>query len=450
VAHTIVSHHCTDEYTGGGQARRRIQNWQNYRTPAGLWLPAAAPVFAAKPDAPQDATHTIDASALCVAVGDKATESRDNRCQLVVAPSDLPDVWLSMTPLGVSDGAKADPECAGATASWPDVWRDCTLEFVSKRGSAGKRIITSGEGGPEFFEFVLTPAAGCVIRPAEDGTIALLGPKGEEILRTRPAWGRGLDDDVPIAVTSEVRPYKDDGSSSASVKAREGSFIVRLTPSREDMQRARFRAEIDPTVTISGTSAIEDAMIHGVNTTYNYGSQNTFSVDSITPTRSLLRIATSSLPPGVHDAFRLFMYHGTNGRTTRAYFVADANADWVEGTVQTQAQTGSCCWAYKAYHASTPTNWAGSAGLGTSGTDYDADASPPSCATTSANAYLQLTLRGSWSQSWKNGSRANGGIRLVCASGADGIQSTEASSNQPYAEIDYTARAPLVVLGAVG
>jgi hypothetical protein len=57
------------------------------------------------------------------------------------------------------------------------------------------------------------------------------------------------------------------------------------------------------------------------------------------------------------------------GVTVTCYQIADANNNWVEGTITAFAssQVGSSCWNKKAYNT---TNWAVSAGLSNAGGDY--------------------------------------------------------------------------------
>lgn len=60
----------------------------------------------------------------------------------------------------------------------------------------------------------------------------------------------------------------------------------------------------------------------------------------------------------------------SNGNTTlqlNLYQIADANAGWVQGNGQGSSELGSASYNYKAIATTT---WAGSAGLGTPGTDY--------------------------------------------------------------------------------
>lgn len=61
----------------------------------------------------------------------------------------------------------------------------------------------------------------------------------------------------------------------------------------------------------------------------------------------------------------------TQNDTVNVFTVAEANEGWSEGGSCGAPDNDDACWAYKAYNYS---NWAGSAGLSTSGTDYDSTA----------------------------------------------------------------------------
>jgi hypothetical protein len=88
-------------------------------------------------------------------------------------------------------------------------------------------------------------------------------------------------------------------------------------------------------------------------------------------------------------------------------------------------------------HWSTGQPWAGAAGCLTSGTDFVADASPPSH-TTTASVQNIWALRASWLSDWRDAVRVNNGfIVSTTAAGFNSWNSTEASGNQPSVEIDY-------------
>lgn len=102
------------------------------------------------------------------------------------------------------------------------------------------------------------------------------------------------------------------------------------------------------------------------------------------PTRSLISFDITTLGPQLTPltvvdsvTMRLFLdaFDDASIKTTQVYAVSDANANWVEGTVNNVAEVGSSVWNQKQY---TIANWAGSAGLSTAGVglatpgiDYD-------------------------------------------------------------------------------
>ena len=133
---------------------------------------------------------------------------------------------------------------------------------------------------------------------------------------------------------------------------------------------------------VSGYTGCADDRMDATYTTTNYGAHTlgfggTYSTNR--HLRELQRWSLASIPAtAVCVSATLQLYHlGTNaGQTSDViisiYNLLAANAGWVEGTglYDGVPETGAACWAYKAYHAATPTNWAGSAGCGTADTDY--------------------------------------------------------------------------------
>lgn len=99
--------------------------------------------------------------------------------------------------------------------------------------------------------------------------------------------------------------------------------------------------------------------------------------------RFLLQFDLSAIPSGAACvSARLYLYHsyapeGGGVVTVNAYAIAAGNAGWEAGTKNIQvAGAGECCWnAFAADGAGgVATPWAGSAGLGAAGTDYETPA----------------------------------------------------------------------------
>jgi len=197
-------------------------------------------------------------------------------------------------------------------------------------------------------------------------------------------------------------------------------------------------------LSISGTASIEDTCITSGTPDGNFGN-NTFVFHGDNDAwRSLVRVTQAALPNGSVSGFRFFAYEVTAGRVLTGFHVADAN-DWVEGTSQAGGtQAGSCCWNHAKYDTQS---WAGTVGCGTSGTDFDADASPPGLTTQTA-VYNEWTLYTAWAMNWKSGARAANGFIIFDGSGAIArkFNSTENAGNQPYFEVDYIATRPLFAM----
>lgn len=149
------------------------------------------------------------------------------------------------------------------------------------------------------------------------------------------------------------------------------------------------------TVTVG---AAADTSLNNANPyTYNYGASVTLVYNMHSLRAALYRFDLSSIPASATcTAAKMTLTLATTTYGTRYfkfYEVASANGDWVEGTGNGSAVTGAPCWNYKAYHASTPTSWAGSGGLSTAGTDYiDTVIAQNSGAAASANTPIDITF----------------------------------------------------------
>ena len=131
--------------------------------------------------------------------------------------------------------------------------------------------------------------------------------------------------------------------------------------------------------TMTFTATGDNTMLNGLAND-NYGNFNLIAAgavaDFIPNQISVLRFDVSALD-GLYssiDSVTLRLYYHANGGdgtaavTTNVHAISAANRAWIEGTHQGAAATGESTWNNLA-HSSTP--WAGSAGLGTAGTDYD-------------------------------------------------------------------------------
>ena len=92
-----------------------------------------------------------------------------------------------------------------------------------------------------------------------------------------------------------------------------------------------------------------------------------------TEAKALWRFDLSGLPSGstvsaATIGFTVDSIGADSGVNIRIWALKIANGDWVEGTGTGQANAGESCWNDHTYE--NQVEWAGSAGLSTSGTDY--------------------------------------------------------------------------------
>lgn len=209
-----------------------------------------------------------------------------------------------------------------------------------------------------------------------------------------------------------------------------------------------------PTSTVTGTSAIDDGYFDTSSTFRNLGAHTAWNAGRYSAglTRHLARVNSGNFPGGTITGFRFKFYRFGNANSTQAgvlqaHVVANANT-WIEGTGLPADPwiTNAPCWLYRQYNV---VSWAGSSGLGTDGTDYDTDASPPTwafSAYTSGGDVLQtMTLDESWVAPWRDGGHTNNGMRFSVTDEATTGKflacRTSEHANACYFEIDYAAGA---------
>jgi len=180
------------------------------------------------------------------------------------------------------------------------------------------------------------------------------------------------------------------------------------------------------TATIPAAS-IQDTWLNSSNSFTNYSTNTTaVYVGNGNLYRSVVRFDQTLIPAGTITGMRFYAwYYQGDGGTIVANVIKDANA-WVYAT---------CCWAKQ----KTSTNWAGSAGCNTDGTDYDTDASPPTIVNLQINQYTPMVLLPATATAWRDGTRINNGIVLSSLDTIARYYPTEYTTvgNRPYFEIDY-------------
>lgn len=208
------------------------------------------------------------------------------------------------------------------------------------------------------------------------------------------------------------------------------------------------------TTTISGTAAVEDAMLFdGSAGDTNFGGGLTLAAGRQASGpflyRSLVKFDASLIPAGTVDAMRMIFTqwrHSSSGGTAKWYKVLKS---FVEGTSNGGIQVGSCTWNSREHGSLL---WA-TPGLG-DGTDYETDASPPEYVVptgTGADAVRTVALKAAWASSARDTAIW---CRIVITNAAVDnrllMRSTEHAS-PPYFEVDVSAPAglgrTLVILG---
>jgi hypothetical protein len=214
------------------------------------------------------------------------------------------------------------------------------------------------------------------------------------------------------------------------------------------------------TLTATGDNTILNGSLAG----HNYGNFNPISSGKINngiPNQSsILRFDVSTLA-GIYtsiDAITLRLYYwddtvaanfGTADVLTNVHAITAANRAWIEGISAGAAQSGESTWNNSA-HGSTP--WAGSAGLGTAGTDYDSTvlashtlvaANRPAAGTVidfsfTGDSTALTALIGAWMVDNVDNSRDNPGLLL-----RDPSPSTQNSRNRFTASSTEDANAAL-------
>lgn len=198
----------------------------------------------------------------------------------------------------------------------------------------------------------------------------------------------------------------------------------------------------------SSQAADRDAKISSAVATRNFGVSVTI-LGAATTEALIIWFDLSSIPAGsTINSATLTLYQagsaGANAFTLTAYDILSGNSGWIEGTLNNvQALSGEPCWNAKAADGAggVTTAWAGSAGLGTSGTDYAATnigtvAGNRSDANGTAYAIsLTLSAVAAWA-----GNAANYGIKVVTSAGCGAIASAENATAgwRPKLDIDYT------------
>jgi len=192
--------------------------------------------------------------------------------------------------------------------------------------------------------------------------------------------------------------------------------------------------------------AEKDTFIEDNNPDYNYGVDTYNAIGYTAPghlVRYLVQFDLSSVPSPITSA-ELFFYVVTSTSftyTLYVYRILDANSDWVEGTKNGQAETGSPSWSAKKESVEP---WAGSAGLSTADTDYDSNelgSRTRDWTATPGGNWRSVELDATEIEKIRNGTYTNGGFFLRTDENDSGrvmyIDSREYTPKPPHLVLSY-------------
>ena len=187
---------------------------------------------------------------------------------------------------------------------------------------------------------------------------------------------RGADGSV-VAHVDAPQGWDATGSQDDPNIAVTASYVGGFIRFDADLSAAVYPVTVDPTLTLQPDAAAgKDTSVRSTVAAANYGV--TVNIGNGTLYKGLVEFDCSSIPAtATCDDATLYIYQvatGTaSGWTTTVYSIAIGNAAWPEGTKNASTGgAGDCCWNYLDQATGTETAWAGSAGLATSGTDYEA------------------------------------------------------------------------------
>lgn len=436
-----VDEHVSDVYGGIGCHRRIIRNWQNYRTPTGLLMPSVLGVSHADDPVPHW-SGKWDMGAASLDAPLQATfidrTSTTNRAMWGARLSSRPDHWCNLKMHEAT--APGEPDIDDGRLFWREVFDGVDLEIEPGPAWIGKTLIVRSRTAPASVVLTVGPAPGHGYQ-VRNGVLEVFDRSGAVWLRTRPVWGVDATGET-IQVTI---------GDNGLVRAETGAYIGSVRVSWSIPESAVLPVRIDPTVTIAGTAAIEDAHISINSASNNYGNGSGLFLgrpDADGARRGLLRVSTASVPVWPITDFKAVMYRyaqagSTAAGTLAAYIITAANT-WVEGTVFGAIEAGSSCWSFAKHNTQA---WAGAAGC-FGAADVDADTSPPTIAynayAAGPDALMSFTLNPAWIRLWLSG-RVNNGILIKDTAEGNGqfaaVRSSESGANPISLTVDYTRAA---------
>lgn len=373
------SQHFTDlipDITKPHKRKRLVKNWCNFKDHLNNWsesIPALATQNAAPPEF--SGVYDFDRASLNAPMQFFARDAMDagNRAMVGIRLSDSPSKWLNIKADNI-DNAVDVTEINNKTVQWTGLWTDTNYRVQHINNKIKVDFVLTGENHPTSFQETIKLAPSLSLVDNGDNSLSVMDGE-EEVFKMPAPYGYAESD---VLLENPIRVTMTKG-------AKKGVFeTIIVTPNAEDLANIGYAENIiiDPTATISGSTDIEDNLLYSVNPGHNFGAYASpgFQPGIITASakrRIIMRVASSAIPDGNISEVRFILqrrpYAPANRTDTLyAYQISSANTDWVEGTVIGASQIGSSCWLDHTFD--NIQEWAGSVGLGTSGTDYNATA----------------------------------------------------------------------------
>lgn len=434
--------HTTDYNLGGKNRRRKIGKFINFKNHLGEFA-ETSPAVGNQPTEPPawQGSYDFAKASLNAPMQFFARDAMDagNRAMVGFRKSDEPSVWVNYKAYNI-DNAVDVTEIDNQTVQWTNLWTDTNYRVTHYGHGMKTDFVLTGENHPASFTETVKLGAQMTLQDNGDNTISVM-KNGEEVFKLPAPFGYVETDELQepvIRVTMAIGEKVN------------GLDTIVITPNADDLASVGYAENIviDPTTTIDDSS-IDDNYIKKDLGSNNYGAATGLGIRYAGASiiwKTLIRFDESLIPAGTITDLTMnytINFVGTAGSPS-VYRVADANYNWVEGTANNTSQAGSSCWDYLAYDASTPTSWAGSAGLETSGTDYIADASPPTIDGTSTGAKSTSfgATGASWCEYWRDNANTNGGMLIDPNDGPNvyiAFRATEYATvdDRPSFDIDY-------------